>query len=229
MSNAKQAAAQKALQYIQAGMLVGLGTGSTAYFFIEALGQAVQQGLQIQAVATSDESEAHARSIGIEVLPVGQAGVIDVTVDGTDEFDPNLNLIKGGGGALYREKMIASLSRELIIIADTRKQVQTLGAFPLPVEVVPFGVEITQLRLNTLGAKAHLRLNAEGNPYQTDNQNYILDCHFNHISDPGALHQTLKSYLGVVETGLFVQMAHRVLLGHADGHVDDILPVPVAH
>lgn len=222
---AKRAAGLQAMQHIREKMVVGMGTGSTARFFVEALGEAVQQGLRIEAVATSRETEALAREWGIPQLSMDQVGIIDVAVDGADEFDPALTLIKGGGGALYREKLIASLSRELIIVADPSKQVQTLGTFPLPVEVVPFGVEITRLRLSTLNAHPKLRHHPDGSLFYTDNGNLILDCHFGRIDRPAALHRELKSYLGVVETGLFINMATRVLLGQRDGSVKEVLPI----
>jgi len=223
MSNAKAAAGRAALAYIKAGMTVGLGTGSTAHYFIEALGRAVSDGLDISCLATSRGTEEQARKLGIPLLPIDQAGILDVTVDGADEIDPYLNLIKGGGGALYREKMVASLSRELIIIADTSKRVRMLGQFPLPVEVVPFGMEITRLRLNALGAKPKLRQDDQGEPFCTDNGNYILDCHIGQISNPKALHRELKNQIGVVDTGLFFGMASRALIGHEDGSVSEIL------
>lgn len=224
MDNAKRAAGEGAVAHIQEGMMVGLGTGSTAYYFVEALGRAVQQGLQITGVATSDRTEAQAQALGIPVVSIGEVGFIDVTVDGADEFDPQLNLIKGGGGALYREKMVASLSREMIIIADLSKQVAVLGTFPLPVEVVPFGVEITKLRLHALNLIPTLRLTDTGEPFRTDNGNYILDCQTGEIRQPLTLHRDLKQQIGVVETGLFPHMATRVLLGQMDGSVKDILP-----
>jgi len=223
MNDAKAAAGQAALPYIKSGMTVGLGTGSTAYYFVEALGEAVQQGLEVQGLATSRATEQQAQRLGIPLLPIAQVGVIDVTVDGADEIDPYLNLIKGGGGALYREKMVASLSRELIIIADKRKQVQVLGKFPLPVEVVPFGMEITRLRLNALGFNPQLRVEANGELFYTDNGNLILDCQIGEIPKPKSLHRELKSHIGVVDTGLFFGMASRAIIGHDDGSVTEIL------
>jgi ribose 5-phosphate isomerase A len=222
MSHAKAAAGKAALPYIKSGMTVGLGTGSTAHYFVEALGEAVQQGLEVQALATSRATAAQAQRLGIPLLSIEQVGILDVTVDGADEIDPYLNLIKGGGGALYREKLVASLSRELIIIADKSKQVPVLGKFPLPVEVIPFGMEITRLRLNALGFNSQLRRDAEGNPFYTDNGNLILDCQIGDIHHPKALHRELKIHIGVVDTGLFLGMASRAIIGYEDGRVQEI-------
>ncbi|MCL4152039.1 UNVERIFIED_CONTAM: hypothetical protein GTU68_043506 [Idotea baltica] len=197
-------------------MCVGLGTGSTAYFAIKKLGERVQQGLKIQAVATSLATEKLAKEENIPLIPLSDVDSLDMTIDGADEFDPNLNLVKGGGGALFREKLIASLSNELIIITDARKEVPVLGAFPLPVEIVVFGWEITQRRIQKMGAKATVRMNGN-EPFLTDNGNYILDCEFGPIHDPAELHISLIQLVGVVETGLFIGMTSMVIVGNEQG------------
>ena len=182
--NIKQLAGEKATEFIETGMVVGLGTGSTAFYFVEKLGMMVQAGLDIQGVPTSLRTEEQATRLGIPLLALREVERIDVVVDGADEFDPDFHLIKGGGGALYREKMIASLSKEMIVVAGENKSVETLGAFPLPIEVVPFGFEVTQKRLEQLGLHPQLR-SAEGQaPFLTDNGNYILDCFVGSIPDP---------------------------------------------
>ncbi len=203
-------------------MIVGMGTGSTAYYFVEKLGQLVQEGLQIKGVPTSTRTESQAHSLGIPIIPLSDVHQIDIVVDGADEVDPQFQLIKGGGGALYREKMVASLSREMIVVADSSKQVDTLGEFPLPVEVVPFGSEITMRRLRAMGLNPEFRTTEEDNQelYKTDNGNYILDCKVQKINRPAELHQRLKGLVGVVETGLFVDMATRVIYAHPNGHVE---------
>jgi ribose 5-phosphate isomerase A len=215
----KEIAGRRAAEWAEPGMKIGLGTGSTAYFAVEALGERVRQGLNIQAVPTSRATEALARQRGIPLIPLSPGLTLDLTIDGADEIDPLLSLIKGGGGALFREKLVASITHELIIIADAGKMVPVLGQFPLPVEIVPFGWEITCARIEALGCNPVLRM-AEGKPYLTDNQNYILDCHCGEIRDPAALHDRLKQLLGVVETGLFVNMASRAVIAHPDGHTE---------
>ncbi len=217
--NIKQLAGEKATEFIETGMVVGLGTGSTAFYFVEKLGMMVQAGLDIQGVPTSLRTEEQATRLGIPLLALREVERIDVVVDGADEFDPDFHLIKGGGGALYREKMIASLSKEMIVVAGENKSVETLGAFPLPIEVVPFGFEVTQKRLEQLGLHPQLR-SAEGQaPFLTDNGNYILDCFVGSIPDPAGLHQELKKLVGVVETGLFPGFATRIVVGYNNGEI----------
>ncbi len=218
--NPKQLAGEKAADYIQPGMTVGLGTGSTAYFFVEKLGQMVREGLDIKGIPTSKRTENQAHGWGISLLPIDEVQAIDVVVDGADEFDPSFNLIKGGGGALYREKMVASLAEEMIVVAGADKAVEKLGKFPLPVEVVPFGHGLTLRRLVAMGLNPRLRQQEDGKPYLTDNANYLLDCYVEVIDHPEALHQRLKSLTGVVETGLFTGMASQVIVGYPNGHVE---------
>jgi ribose 5-phosphate isomerase A len=183
-----------------------------------ALGKRLQEGLRFTAVPTSIQTERIAREQKIPLVELTQVKHLDLTIDGADEISRNLDLIKGGGGALFREKMVASISGQLIIIAHDDKYVDQLGAFPLPVEVVPFGWKITCDRIRELGGAPDLRLH-QGNPFKTDNDNYILDCDFGPITDPATLHQQLKLLPGVVETGLFVQMTDTVLIGYPDGKV----------
>lgn len=216
--NAKQLAANKAAEFVQDGMVVGLGTGSTAEWAIRQLGQKVQDGLRIRAIATSVRSENLARELGIPLVTFAQIETIDLTIDGADEVDPQLNLIKGGGGSLLREKIVAAASTTFIVIVDESKLVPCLGTFPLPVEVVPFGWEMTARALRQLGGTPTLRM-AAGNPFVSDNGHYILDCAFGAIDRPDALSSRINAMPGVVENGLFTGMANRVVVGHADGTV----------
>jgi ribose 5-phosphate isomerase A len=215
----KQRAAEAALAFVGDGMVVGLGTGSTADFFLQALGAALRDGRLrgVRGVPTSRQSEQRARQLGIPLLTLGQCPRVDLTVDGADEIDPQLNLIKGLGGALLREKIVAQNSRRLIIVADNTKMVSTLGTRgPLPVEVVPFGHESQAVFLRRLGAEPVIR-NLDGRPMVTDNGNYIYDCRFPAIHNPAELDTTLHSRAGIVETGLFVGIADMVLIGQDSG------------
>ncbi|SFB48309.1 ribose-5-phosphate isomerase [Cohnella sp. OV330] len=217
----KRQAGEEAVKLVEDGMLVGLGTGSTAYWAIMDVGRRVKEGLKITAVPTSIRSEELALSLGIPLIPLDgiPPGGIDLTIDGADEADGELNLIKGGGGALLREKIIASHSKRLVIVADASKEVKTLGQFPLPVEIVPFGFKLTMGRLEALGGHPALRLTEGDEPYVTDNGNYIADCRFGVIEDAEALEKTLNLIPGVVENGLFVGMAERIVVGCEDGNV----------
>lgn len=217
--NPKQVAGTWAANQVTSGMKVGLGTGSTAYFAIQRLGERVADGLDITATATSVETERLAQQWGIPLLSLAEIGQLDLTIDGADEISPELHLIKGGGAAHYREKMVALRSKKLLIIADERKVVEKLGAFPLPVEVVPFGHELTKIRLEALTLKPVLRLNSEGNPYITDNQNYLYDCHVGVIDDPVSLDPQIKLITGVVATGLFLGLASQAIIGREDGEI----------
>ncbi|MBC8080988.1 MAG: ribose-5-phosphate isomerase RpiA [Gorillibacterium sp.] len=214
----KRLAAEKAVEYLKDGMIVGLGTGSTAYWAIREIGQRVRQGLNIKAIATSKPSEAHARRLGIPIVSFAEIDAIDITIDGADEVDGALNVIKGGGGALLREKIVASASKELIIIVDADKRVNHLGQFPLPVETVPFGSELTIQKLRALGCNPVLRIHEEA-PLLTENGNYTVDCHFNRIDNPKELHRAINRIIGVVDNGLFIEMASRVIVGFDDGTV----------
>ena len=217
--NSKQLAASKAVSFIKSGMTVGLGTGSTAYWAIEMIGEEVKKNaVQIKAIATSKRSEQQARSLGIPIVSFSEIDQIDITIDGADETDEQLNLIKGGGGALLREKIVASNSRQLIIIVDETKLVKNLGKFSLPVETVVFGWEKTFQKLQSLGCIATLRMEND-EPYMTDNSNYIIDCAFGVIQTPAALHEKINSIVGVVENGLFINLATKVIAGFDNGEL----------
>lgn len=222
---AKFNAAQAAIEYVKDGMIVGLGTGSTSAHFVRRLGERVRQGLRIQGVPTSEATRVLADEVGVPLVDIGHAGRIDIDVDGADEIDPQFRLIKGGGGALLREKIVAAASRRMIVIADESKWVKTLGAFPLPVEVTRFGFAMTAQRiaeaLKATGCAGHevkLRTSGKANePVITDGGNYILDALAQRIVDPGALATALQAIPGVVEHGLFIGLAHVVILGKAKG------------
>ncbi|GAA0531313.1 ribose-5-phosphate isomerase RpiA [Chitinophaga japonensis] len=213
---AKKAAGEKAAELIRPGMVVGLGTGSTAYWAIQKIGAMVKQGLEIRAIATSEASARLAEELHIPLTTFAETQQLDMDIDGADEISEQLDVIKGGGGALLREKIVAFHSRQLIIIADQHKYVPVLGGYPLPIEVIPFGWEVTYNRLQQLGCKPLLRKKQE-EIFITDNGNYIIDCAFGTIKDPAETNAALHHIPGVVETGLFVQMAHTVVLGYEDG------------
>lgn len=217
--NMKKLAAEKAVEWLEDGMIVGLGTGSTAYWAIKRIAERVREGLDIKAVASSVRSERLAAEWGIPLIGIEEIDRIDVTVDGADEIGPEFHLIKGGGGALLREKVLASSSGKLLIVADESKRVETLGRFPLPVEIVPFATRLTLNRLKELGCEPAIRLDGE-QPYRTDNGNYIADCRFGSIADPERLTVLLNQIPGVVENGLFVRMTSAVFIGHRDGTVE---------
>ncbi|SRR5712692_2699581 len=207
----KQAAARASLRFIRDGQVVGLGTGSTAAFFIRLLGEQVRNGLRIRGIPTSDRSKELALTLGIPLTTLEECPEIAVTVDGADEVDPKLRLIKGGGGALLREKVVASATRQLVIVADATKRVPVLGKFPLPVEVIQFAQALVAKRIAALGAEVRLRAE-NGKPFVTDENNHILDCHFGEIPDADGLARQLSDMPGVVEHGLFIGMASTVLL-----------------
>ncbi|MBP1970704.1 ribose 5-phosphate isomerase A [Virgibacillus natechei] len=215
MDNAKKLVGEEAVKYIEDGMKVGLGSGSTVYWMIKKLGEYVEQGLDVTGVPTSQTTAQWAKEFGIPLTDFSELKQLDVTIDGADEVDENLHLIKGGGGALLREKIVASAAKELIIIVDRSKKVAHLGAFPLPVEVIPFGWEVTANNISTLGCVPKLR-QKDGEVFISDNGNYILDCPFDKIPNPKTLHKELKSLVGVVETGLFVGMTDKVIVGEGD-------------
>ena len=194
----KAAAARASLPFVRDGMTLGLGTGSTAAHAVRFLGEQVKAGLKIRGIPTSVHTQELAVSLGIPLTTLDECQQIDVDIDGADEFDPQLHLIKGGGGALLREKIIASASGQVVIIADSSKQVAVLGKFPLPVEVIPF-------------ATVKLRKDAKGNPFVTDEGHQILDCSFGQIPDPPALARKLSDMPGIVEHGLFIDLATVVL------------------
>ena len=203
----KEAAARASLQFIQDGQVVGLGTGSTAAYFIKLLAEKVKNGLHIRGIPTSVRSLELAQSLGIPLTTLDECQDIAVTVDGADEVDPQLRLIKGGGGAALREKIVASATKQLVIVADESKQVTVLGRFPLPVEVIGFAQALVAKRIRELGADVQLRTGADGMPFVTDEHNHILDCRFGQIPDPDGLARKLSDMPGVVEHGLFIGMA----------------------
>jgi ribose 5-phosphate isomerase A len=219
--NAKQAAASKAVEHIQNGMTLGLGTGSTAYWAIQYIGARVKNGLQVRAIATSVQSQSLALELGIPIISFAEAEQLDITIDGADEVDENLQLIKGGGGALLREKIVASATKYYIIIIDEKKLVRILGQFKLPVEVIPFGWELAATKLKELGGEPYRRLGNE-KPFLTDNGNYILDCAFGKIPAPATLHEKINGISGVVDNGLFIDLADCVIVGSEDGETKSI-------
>jgi ribose 5-phosphate isomerase A len=216
----KEVAARASLKYIHDGQVVGLGTGSTATIAIRLLGERVRAGLKIRGIPTSIASRDLAAQLGIPLTTFDEVQQIDVTIDGADEFDPALNLIKGGGGAMLHEKIVASASKQLVIVTDSSKQVPVLGTFPLPVEVIGFAEPLVAKKISDLGAKVIRRQDTSGKPYLTDEGHHIFDCHFEQMSDPPALARTLSDMPGIVEHGLFVGMASVLLMAKA-GEVEE--------
>ena len=216
----KEAAARASLQFVKDGQVVGLGTGSTAAFFIKLLAERVKAGLRIRGIPTSDRSRELAASLGIPLTTLDECQEIAVTVDGADEVDPQLRLIKGGGGAMLREKIVASATKQLVIVADASKQVPVLGKFPLPVEVIQFAQALVEKRIAALGAQVSVRTGADGRPFVTDEHNHILDCRFGQIPDADGLARRLSDMPGVVEHGLFVGMASVVLFARGSEIVE---------
>jgi ribose 5-phosphate isomerase A len=214
----KQIAARAAADFVEAGNIVGLGSGSTAAYAVRFLAKRVREGLKIVGIPTSQQTKHLAEQLGIPLATLDEHPKIDIDIDGADEIDPQLNLIKGGGGAFLREKIIASVSSRFIVIADSAKQVKKLGKFPLPVEVVPFAQSLIKPQIEALGAKVSLRSYAYGNPYVTDEGHHILDCTFGEIPDPSALAEKLCHIPGVIEHGLFIGMAELAFIGK-DGKV----------
>jgi len=217
----KQAAAEASVRFVQDGDVVGLGTGSTASIAVRLLGERVRAGLKIRGIPTSVETQRLATDLGIPLLTLDDVQEIDVTIDGADEVDPQLELIKGGGGAMLREKIIASASRKMVVVADSSKQVPVLGKFPLPVEVIGFAQPLVKKRIEALGASVSLRTDHRGRPYITDEDHHILDCRFGQIPDPAALARELDSMPGVVEHGLFIGLASVALIAR-DGDVVEL-------
>jgi ribose 5-phosphate isomerase A len=202
--HAKELAAQKALEFIEDGMVVGLGSGSTSVHFIKLLGDRVQKGLRIRGIPSSKSSADLAKALRIPIIDFHQTSVIDVTVDGADEIGPGLALIKGGGGALLREKIVASASKKFVVVADSSKIVQQLGKFPLPIEVIPMAAPLISRELATLGLPPEVRQAPAGGDYITDEGNLILDCACGQIADPPALAAAIRAMVGVVEHGLAI-------------------------
>ncbi len=227
IDKAKFVAAKRAAQFVEDGMRVGLGTGSTAAWLVRCLGELVREdGLRIKGVPTSSRTAVLAQDVGIEVISLDEAKWLDLTIDGADEFDGDLNLIKGGGGALLQEKIVATASDQMVVVADIGKQVDTLGAYPLPVEVIPFGWQTTQalieetlISMDVLGRATSLRMNGEV-PYVTDEGNHILDLRLNRIGNARQLGMVLNQMPGVVENGLFIDICDTVVIGYGDGRVE---------
>ena len=223
---AKFVAAKRACEFVEDGMKLGLGTGSTAAWMVRCLADRIdKEGLRVKGVPTSNRTADLAKELGIETISLDQAGQLDLTIDGTDEFDENLNLVKGGGGALLQEKVVAAASDKMIVIADTGKSVNQLGKFPLPVEVLGFGINSSQSLVEKLlhsqdVDQSIIKTRMSNNlPFITDEGNYILDLHLGRIGDPATLNVTLNQVPGVVENGLFVNMCDLILIGDEDGTV----------
>ena len=215
LNKEKKAAAEKAVEFIESEMLVGLGTGSTVKFMIESLAEKIKNGLNVKTVSTSNTTSNFAESLGITVLNFNDVDVIDLTIDGADEVDPNLNGIKGGGGALLYEKLVASSSKKNIWVVDSTKRVEFLGRFPLPLEVVQFGANHTFNKLLSLGYKPKFRT-IEGRNYVTDGNHYIIDLQLNKIEKPAELNNKLLLLPGVVETGLFLEICDVLIISAED-------------
>ena len=216
--NEKRLAAHEAVKYIRSGQVVGLGTGSTSYFAILEIGDMVKKGLTIQAVPTSVKSKELAEKLNIPLIDIHSVDSIDITIDGADEFTNELNLIKGGGGALLREKVVAAMTREQIIIADSAKKVEKLGKFHLPIEVIPFAASYVIGTLKKLRGLGKIRQN-DSKPFLTDQGNYIIDTDFGIMNNPEDLAGKLDEIVGLVEHGLFINLAHKVIMGQGDGTV----------
>jgi ribose 5-phosphate isomerase A len=215
VNHLKEEAAERAVQQLESGMVVGLGSGTTATLAVDAIGKRVQQGLRITGVPTSEKTAAQARELNIPLIELGDTVTIDITIDGADEVETGtLNLIKGGGGNQLREKLVAVASARLLIVVDETKVVSKLGSrFAIPVEVVQFGWQTTAKRLRNLGANPKLRTEAGGQAFVTDGGNYILDCAYGPIAAPGVLQSQLDSVVGVVEHGLFIGIAWQAIVG----------------
>ena len=227
VDTAKFVAAKRALDYVENGMRVGLGTGSTAAWMVRILGEMVRNdGLKVVGVPTSDRTAALAKGAGIPLRTLQEAKWLDLTIDGADEFDANLGLIKGGGGALLQEKIVATASDQMVVISDVSKEVETLGAFPLPIEVVTFGWETTKalieealMNVDVMGRAGTLRMDRD-QPFLTDEGHHILDFHMRRIAEPRKLSLILNQIPGVVENGLFIDICDTVVIGYGDGNVE---------
>jgi ribose 5-phosphate isomerase A len=212
----KKLAGEKAVDYIKDGMTLGLGSGSTVYWTLKRLGDLVKEGMDIKGVPSSLRTEGWAREFGVPLTDFSNVKQLDLAIDGADEVDQQFNLVKGGGGSLVREKIVNAASDKLIIVVDESKLVTALGKFALPVEVVPFGWEVTAARISELGCEPILR--KRGNQvFVSNNGNYILDCPFDVIKNASELHAVIKKLVGVVETGLFIDMTEIVIVGTDDG------------
>ncbi len=219
----KKQAAEVALSMVEPGMKLGLGTGSTAAAFVQLLGEKVKGGLKVVCVPTSEATRNQAEALGIPLTTLDAEPFLDLTVDGADEIDGQLRLVKGGGGALLREKIVATSSDRMIVIADASKSVETLGKFPLPIEVVEFGLKATLAMIETMAADVGcegelvVRMGKDGKPFRTDSGNLIVDAHFEVIPDADLLDEALKMVPGVVENGLFIGIADVAIIAGPDG------------
>lgn len=214
--NQKKIAGEKAAEFIKDGMIVGLGTGSTAKYLVDKVGDMVKNGLKIYAVATSKATEIQARELGIPLLDINEVEYIDIDIDGVDEIDKSFNATKGGGGALFREKIVADLAKEVIWIMDESKVVDYLGKFPLPIEILPYGYKVTLQKLKGYGYNPAIRLK-EKELFVTDNGNYIVDLHLGVPVDIDDVKQKLDKMVGVLETGYFLKMCNRIIVGTSSG------------
>lgn len=236
IDRAKFAAARRAVDLVEDGMKLGLGTGSTAAWMVRCLAErARNEGLRLSCVPTSVRTGELARELGLRVLTLDEAGWLDLTIDGADEFDADLTLIKGGGGAHLQEKIVATASDRMVVISDASKEVRTLGAFPLPVEVIPFGWQSSRLLieellggLDVMGTQASLRMNG-ARPFVTDEGNHILDLALGRIGNARQLSLALNQVPGVVENGLFIDICDAVVIGYPDGRVELRDPVAGIH
>ncbi len=214
--NQKKIAGEKAAEYIKDGMVVGLGTGSTARYMVDKVGEMVKNGLKIQGVPTSKATEQQARELGIPLLDIDEVDHIDLDIDGVDEIDGAFNATKGGGGALFREKVVASLAKEVIWIMDESKLVDALGAFPLPIEILPYGYKIVFKKMEDLGYKPTMRMK-DDQLFVTDNGNYIVDLHLDVPADIESVKKNVSGIVGVLETGQFLKMCKRIIVGTDEG------------
>ncbi|UJL45571.1 ribose-5-phosphate isomerase RpiA [Virgibacillus sp. NKC19-16] len=216
MNSDKKVAGEEAVSLIKNGMTIGLGSGSTVNWMLKSLSKRVKEGLDIKGIPSSQKTERLAIELGVPLTDFSNADKIDIAVDGADEVDSGLNLLKGGGGSLVREKIIDAMAKELVVIVDQSKVVSHLGEFSLPVEVIPFGWGVTSWNIADLGGVPSLR-KKDGSVFVSDNGNYILDCKFGKIDQPKNLHEQLKLMVGVVETGLFVEMTDKVIVARNGG------------
>lgn len=219
-NEAKQLVGERAAELVADGMAVGLGTGTTSAMFIKALGARVQAGLKIRCVASSDASFALGRSLGMNMMTLAELPELDLYIDGADEVAPGLALIKGGGGALLREKIVASAAKKFVVVADETKLVKHLGKFPLPVEVIKMALPLVEKRLAELGLAPELRHHKDGSLYLTDEGNVILDCACGEITDPTKTAAEIRAIVGVVEHGLFINMASQALIAGDEGVIE---------
>ncbi len=222
MNDDKRIAAEEAVKYVKNGMILGLGSGSTVNWMLQKLSERIKaEGLQVQGIPSSKKTEKLALELGIPLIDFSTTTKIDLAIDGADEIDGKLTLLKGGGGSLVREKIVDACAEELIIIADGSKVVEQLGAFPLPVEVLPFGYEVTMKQIKQLGGQTILR-KKENQVFVSDNGNYILDCQFGAIEDATALHEKLIQLVGVVDTGIFAGMADKAIIAR-NGEIEILI------